>query len=97
MNRVNSCLDRLFRAAGRCPAPLPAEAPFILEAQVLAAWRDGLEEDCSFALLPLFRGAMACACAIIVISVALTLHSWVDAPPSEMIILDSAIQLTLMQ
>ena len=62
MNRTNSCLERLFRAAARSPKPLPAEAPFALEAQVLAAWRAGLEEDRSLSLLPLFRAATAGAC-----------------------------------
>ncbi len=97
MDRMNSSLDRLFRAAARCPDPLPAEAPFPLEARVLAAWRAASQTDTSSALMPLFRGAIACACAIIVISAALTFHSWREAAPNELGIVDSAIQLTLMQ
>jgi hypothetical protein len=92
-------LDRLFRAAARRSEPLPTEAPFALEARLLAAWRAGLEkdEDYSPALLALIRGAITCACVIIVISAALTFHAWTEAPPNELFMVDSAIQLTLIQ
>jgi hypothetical protein len=99
MNGLDSCLQRLLRAARRDPVDLPSEVPFGLEARVLAAWRGSLvQEQSSTALVvPLIRRAFLCACAILVVAAALTFHSWKETPPNEMVIVDSAIQLTLMQ
>ncbi len=98
MNRTDSCLDRLFRAArpATFDPPLPSEAPFGLESRILAAWRGTCEEGAAM-LVPLMRGAFACACAILVISGVLALRSWKDAPPDVLVSVDSAIQLTLTQ
>jgi hypothetical protein len=96
MNPIDSCLQRLFRAAAADPAPLPSEAPFALEARVLADWRIGAPAE-TWSALPLVRRACVCACAILILAAALTLHSHTEAPPNELVIVDSAIQLTMMQ
>lgn len=97
MNPIDSCLDRLFRAA-RVSWEAPTEVPFAVEARVLAAWRRGVEAGVGdFVFLPLIRGACLCACAIILISTALTLGSLTDPPPSELVFVDTVIQLSLMQ
>lgn len=95
MMSVHSCLERLLRGAARAPGSLPAQVPFRLEAQVLAMWRKEKREEPL--LLPLFRGAFVCACAILVISAALTLQSWREIPANEMLIVDSVIRMTLLQ
>jgi hypothetical protein len=97
MNQIDSCLERLFRAARRaCDAP--ASVPFALEMRVLAAWRRGFQESAAEVMyLPLIRGACLCACAIILISTALSLQFMAEPPPSELVVVDSVIQLSLMQ
>jgi hypothetical protein len=97
MNDTDRCLQQLFRAAARVPNPLPAEAPFDLEQRVLAAWRGGSAGDAPAFLIPLVRAAVVCACAIVMISAALALRAWTEGPPNELVILDSAIQLTVLK
>jgi hypothetical protein len=99
MNHIDSCLERLFRAAARAPEHIPAEAPFYVESALLAAWRQdaaAVVDNRAF-LVPILRRALVCACAILAISAAVTLHSLSETPPSELTVVDSAIQLTLMQ
>jgi len=96
MNRTDFCLERLFRAAAKTPQHIPAEAPFYLEGALLAAWRNRVGDERAF-LMPLMRRAFVCACVILAISAGITLHSLTEAPPSELVIVDSAIQLTLLQ
>jgi hypothetical protein len=97
MNRSDSCLNRLFRAAARAEQSLPAEAPFWLETQVIAAWRQGIAAEPALLILPLIRRAFLCACAIVVASAAFTIHSLREPPPSELVFVDSAIQWNLLQ
>ena len=95
MKSAEFSLERLLRAAARVPEALPAEAPYQVELRVLAVWRRGLAADPSVIFLPLVRKAFLCACAILVISAAVSLKSWTEAPPNELFIVDSAIQFTL--
>ena len=97
MNPTDFCLERLFRAAARAPRDLPAEAPFPLEREVMNAWRRGPAQSVSALLMPLARGAIVCAYAILLISAALTLTSTNDAPGNELVTVDSVIQLTLLK
>jgi hypothetical protein len=96
MNQTDSCLERMFRAAASVQRELPPEAPFALERRVLAAWRQAQSEDPSALLIPLFRRAFICACAILAISMALTLQSLNDSP-NELVIVDSLIQSSVLQ
>jgi hypothetical protein len=99
MNPLDFSLERLFRAASRFQPPLPAEAPYYVEARILGALRRGLEPERPSLVVPLVRRASLCACAILVISAAWTLHSLRETSPApdELVNVDSAIQLTLMQ
>jgi hypothetical protein len=100
MNHAEFCLQRLFRAARRARSPLPVEVPFALEARVLGAWRRGLDaEEDEAGLLPIVQKAFLCACAILVITAGVSFYALRErpAPSDEAVIVDSAIQLTLMQ
>ena len=97
MNHIDSSLQRLFRAAARARQELPTEAPFGFEVRVLNAWRAGLADDYAVVLAPLFRRAFVCACAVIIVSAALTLGSWRESAPNELSTVDSVMQLSLMQ
>jgi hypothetical protein len=97
---MNFCLDRLFRAARHARPPLPSEAPFLLETRVMAAWREGLPAERSGLVVPLVRKAVVGACAILVVSTILGVYAWrheVSSAPDELITVESAIQLTMMQ
>jgi hypothetical protein len=97
MNSTDLCLQRLLRSARRVRTPLPGEAPFHVETQILHAWREGLAPENIPLPLPILRGAFICACAILIISTVLTLRSLKEGTPDEVMILDNAIQLTLLQ
>jgi hypothetical protein len=98
MNRADSCLQRLFRAAAAdAPRQVPVEAPFAFENAILRNWRSDAERDRSSPFLPLFRGAFVCACAILLLSIFLSIHFFNEDPADETAVVESAIQLTLMQ
>jgi hypothetical protein len=97
MNRIDFCLQRLFRAAARGEESLPAEAPFWLETQVMAAWRQSLAAEPSLIILRIIRRALVCACAVMVVSAVFTFETLREPPPSELVIMDSAIQWHLLQ
>ena len=99
MNDIDTQLRRLFRAAARAPRELPAEAPFHLEARVLANWRSGrpFPDDLPGLWMGVVQKAFVCSCAILLVAAALILHSRSESPANEMVDLDSAIQLTLLQ
>jgi hypothetical protein len=66
-------LERLFKSAAQAPRPLPAEAPFAVEARVLASFRHGSPagED-AFGYLPLFRRGLALACLVAIAAIAVS-------------------------
>ena len=97
MNSTDLSLQRLLRSARRARTPLPGEAPFHVETQILHAWREGLAPENATLPLPVLRGAFICACAILIISAVLTLHVLQEGAPDELMIMDNAIQLTLLQ
>ena len=97
MNAIDSCLRRLFRAAAGIDESLPTEAPFWLEAQVMTAWRGHRAAEPALIILPVMRKAFFCACAVVVITAALTFQTFREPPPSELVVVDSAIQSHLLQ
>lgn len=97
MNQIDSALRRLFQAAAACKPELPGEAPYSLETRLVNQWNSKPSRDHDLILAPIFRGAFLCACVIILISAALSVASLNETPPNEMVIVDSVIQLTLMQ
>ena len=62
----------------------------------MASWRSGASEPLGM-LTGLFRGAVVCACVIILVSTALTLGSLREPPANELVIVDSVLQISLMQ
>lgn len=96
MKRTDDCLERLFKAASLAPRGLPSEVPFHLEASVLAEWRFCRPVDHAAFVLPLVRRAFVCACAIVLVSAAVSLLQR-DSGLNELGIVDSEIQLSLMQ
>lgn len=97
MNAIDSCLHRLFQAAAGVEESLPAEAPFWLEAQVISGWRAARAVEPGLILLAVIRKAFLCACAVVVITAAFTLQTFREPPPSELVVVDSAIQWQLLQ
>ena len=99
MNDIDIQLQRLLRAAAHAPRDLPPEAPFPLEARVLADWRSGRvqTETLPGTWMAIVQKAFVCSCAILLVAAALILHSRSETPANEMVDLDSAIQLTLLQ
>src|SRR5690349_770136 len=97
MSSPDSCLRRLFAAARCTSEPLPTEAPFWMETQILNAWRAERQAEVALWSMPLVRKAFVCAWVIIAVSTALSLHTLREAPASELVVVDSAIKLSLLQ
>jgi hypothetical protein len=98
MSRIDSYWARLLHAAAAAPRELPNEAPFAMETRLLAEWNGAPSaEDESRRLVPVFRAAFLAACVIILISITMSLRSLDETPPNEMVVIDSAIQLTLLK
>jgi hypothetical protein len=94
MNKAAHDLKRLLKAAAQAARDIPAEIPFELERQVLVLWRNGAAAvDEFFSPLPLYRRALAFACALVV--VALAFYCWESSqPPSdEVVIINSPVSL----
>jgi hypothetical protein len=89
-------LERLFKSAARASRPLPSEAPFAVEARVLAHWRrQSPDADELFSLLPLFRRGLTLACLIAVASMA---FSYAGGQPAseEVAILNSVPEINYL-
>lgn len=97
MNKADHDLQRLYKAAAQAAREIPAEVPFDLERRVLALWRSGAAAvDEFFSPLPLYRRALAFACALVV--AALAFYCWeLSQPPSdEVVIINSPVSLTYL-
>lgn len=97
MDRSDHDLKRLLKAAAQAPRELPAEVPLELERRVLSLWRNGVAAvDEFFSPLPLYRRALAFACALVV--AALVFYCWeVSQPPSdEVVIINSPVSLNYL-
>jgi hypothetical protein len=97
MSDLDRHLDRLFRAARRVPRPVTEEAPFGLQARVLADWRAGRSAEEPFAWFGLLRGGLVCSALILVLSLALHygLDSQDSTEPDVLTLADSVIQLSM--
>ncbi|EEF59893.1 hypothetical protein [Pedosphaera parvula] len=70
MKQNDNQLDRLFRAAARSPRMEVGAPSFKLEAQVLAGWRSLQPGEDMTMLIVWFRRAVACACLLMLLSLA---------------------------
>ena len=69
MNPLDQSLWRLLQAAAQAPKPEPEPLPFTVEARVLAQWRARAMEDEFAWLAAMFRRAVICASAVMVLSI----------------------------
>jgi hypothetical protein len=99
MNSINQQLERLLKSAARAPRrPLPREAPFVVEAKVLARWRSlpGGAVDLAHVLLPLLRRAALCACLLMLLSIAFSYRAILAGENDEVTLANAAVDLTLL-
>ncbi len=98
MNGRNEQLNQLLKSAARASLPLPVEAPFAVQAKVLAHWRrwPADSSDLAHAFLPLIRRAAVCACILMLLSLAFTYRTLSNPESEEVIIANSAVDLTLL-
>src|SRR4051794_14277973 len=97
MSSPDSCLRRLFEASAQVSQPLPTEAPFWMESQILQTWQAQRGREVAQWPMPLVRRALVCAWVIIAVSTAMTFHSLTESPANELVIVDSAIKRSLLQ
>lgn len=97
MNKSDHDLKRLYKAAAQAARDIPAEIPFDLERRVLALWRSGAAAvDEFFSPLPLYRRALAFACALVVVALAFYCWELSQSPSDEVVIINSPVSLTFL-
>jgi hypothetical protein len=96
MKPKQDSLERLFKSAAQAPHPLPGQAPFAVEACVLAALRCGSPDgDEMFGFLPLFRRGLAFACVAAIVAVAIS-YAGQSASMDETAILNSVAEISYL-
>jgi hypothetical protein len=95
MNWIDRCLERLFRAAALAPQRALGELSFAAKARVLGQWRavPGLAWRPS--LLPLFRTGLAFACALLLVTLALSLRQMNQTATEEWTLPNAVVNLAL--
>jgi len=97
MNKPEHDLRRLFKAAAQSPRDIPGEMPFDLERRVLALWRSGAAAvDEFFSPLPLYRRALAFACALVVAALAFYYWESNQQPSDEVVIINTPVNLNYL-
>jgi hypothetical protein len=98
MNRVNEQVDLLLDAAAHAPRHLREEPSLAVEHKVISDWR-GLHcrtVDTAQVFLPLLRRAVICACLLMLLSIGLSYRSFTNADMDDVIMANSAVDLTLL-
>jgi len=95
MNRIDQHLARLFRAAARAPRRALAEPGFAAQARVLAQWRAAPGPVWRPSLLPLFRTGLAFACALLLVTLALSLRQMNQTASDEWTLPNALLNLAL--
>lgn len=72
MKRIDDCLNRLLRSAARAPNRDLPGLGWAAETRVLAGWRANLAPADDAMLLILFRRGLAFACALMLVSLTLS-------------------------
>ena len=97
MNKSDHDLKRLFKAAAQAPRAVCAEMPFDLERRVLALWRSGAAVvDDFFSPLPLYRRALAFACALVIVALAFYCWDLSEQPSDDVVIINSPVTLNYL-
>ena len=96
MNSIDRQLEQLLKAAARAPKTPTGDAPFAMQAKVLAQWRSAGTGagDLGQFLLPLFRRAAICACLLMLVSIAFSYRAIVSGDDDEVLIANAAVDLT---
>ena len=96
MNSIDRQLEQLLHAAARAPKTPPGDAPFALQAKLLAQWRSAGTGagDLGQLLLPLLRRAAICACLLMLASIAFSYRAIVSGEDDEVLIANAAVDLT---
>jgi hypothetical protein len=89
-------LQRLLEAAACVTSPPTGDVPFALEARLLAAWRSRPTPDEGVALLHLVRQGLAWACALMLVSTALSYFQWQRQGVDEWTYARSFARITLI-
>jgi len=84
----NDRLNLLLRAAARAEQTSDETMPFGFETRVIAQWKRNSGENS----LALFRRALACACAVVLASFALSYHTLESSQSTELAIADTAME-----
>jgi len=95
MNWIDLDLERLFRAAARAPQRPLAEPDFAAQARVLAQWRAAPGWVWRPSLLPLFRTGLAFACALLLVTLALSLRQMSQTASEEWTLPNVVVNLAL--
>ena len=93
MKPLDHQLDRLLKSAAAAPRPAPGEAPFPLEARVLAGWRGLAPGEGGDFFVAWFRRAAIFGCTLALASLAWTYHERANPAGGEMAIADSAMNM----
>jgi len=97
MNKSDHDLKRLLKAAAQAPRAICAEIPFDLERRVLALWRSGAAAvDDFFSPLPLYRRALAFACALVIVALAFYCWELSEQPSDDVVIINSPVTLNYL-
>jgi hypothetical protein len=95
MKAIHSCLDRLLNAAAAAPRREAGELPFAMEARVLAHWRQAPAQRQWLMLAPLLRRALACACLLMALAMAVSLLQTPRASLEQWTALNADVNLAL--
>ena len=91
MNPLDHRLARLFKAAAEARTSASTEAPWSLEARVLAQLRSEAAEVDEFFPLPLFRRALVLSCVLVLVALAFNFRELTQRPPDEVVIINSPV------
>lgn len=96
-NKSEHDLKRLLRAAARASREAGHEVPLHLERRVLAVWRSGgTAVDDFFSPLPLYRRALALACALVLAALAYCCWELSDPLPDDVVIINTPVTLNYL-
>lgn len=91
MKPVDHHLARLFKAASDARKQAPQEAPWSLEARLLAQLRSDAMAANEFLPLPLFRRALVLACVAALAAFVFNFRDLTQRPPDEVVIINSPV------
>ena len=96
MKEIDDCLRRLLKSAATSPREIPDEPPFGFATRVLASLHiDSSADEEALFIEVLFRRALACGVAVMLLTVAASYHTLTASAGTEEEIANSAIETSL--